>query len=1040
LEDGDSTAWVHAINLANAGLTTDSQWSAFKKEVDVSNLFDYMILNHYGGNTDWDHNNWYSSKRRDTSGRWRFFPWDSEQFFKEEEINVTTKNNNFKPTNLFNQALENTEALIYFQDKVHCYCFDEGILTPQKVDSIWMHEFAKFDIAMIGESARWGDDQTPSNPYTYFDEAITEQNRLRNSYFPNRTEILLDQYRALGWFTNFNGVVFSKNGGTVSSGYQLSLNNPNASGTIYYTTDGSDPRLPGGAISNTAIPYNSSISITNGQTIKGRIKSGATWSAMCPKDFYIAQDFSNIVLNEIHYHPLDSILPNDTIGGRNFEFIESHNEANFPIDLSGVQFSDGVDYTFPMRSIIQANQYLVLAEDDFWFLQRYGFDAFGRYANKLDNGGERIAITSPENQIIDEVIYDDVAPWTPDADGLGFSLALIEGQNNSLPLSWNTQSVLVTPGAKNLFCTPISANPFIFNVSCFDGNDGFIQVSANGGNEPYQFNWSNGVSGSSISNLTAGDYDLTVVDANTCEEIFSYTITEPSTELSLSFDHENQASYNGNDGSATVIVAGGTSPYTYDWSTGSTTDNIENLLPGTYTVTVTDDNNCIVSDFIVIDPITCTISASISGSDVDYFGSDNGSTNASGSGGPGPYSYLWSKGESTENISNLSPANYTVTITASNDCFDVASVTINEVDCSDASTTINHTNLTYLNGNDGTATAVANGLAPITYLWSNGEATQTIDNLHPGTYIVTVTDAKGCISDALVVILNIDCSAFDLNVNTTDVSYLNVQDGTATASPNGLAPFTYNWSNGATTQSINNLAPGNYSLTVTDDTGCSAINNFSISDIDCSNLNINTSSTDLSYFQLDDGTASVTGAGGNEPYTFEWSNGLTTASIENLVPGAYDVTLTDNLGCSLIATENIQEVDCNGLTVDVAENHVSTFGNNDGSAIAIGAGGNPPYTYNWSNGATGTSINNLIAGNYQVTIVDELGCSNQHNFTIQEGNTGTLRGIIYLDKNENAVLDNLDSLLSNVEIIITESNGNIQTISTNADGKYETIV
>ena len=998
LENGDSTAWMHAINLANAGLSTETAWSTFKKEVDVSNLFDYIILNHYGGNTDWDHNNWYSAKRRDTSGRWRFFPWDSEQFFKEETIDVTTKNNPLKPTNLFNKALENDEALIYFQDKVHCFCFDEGILTPSKVDSIWMHEFSKFDIAMIGESARWGDDQTPTDPYTYFNEAITEQNRLRNIYFPTRTNILLDQYRALGWFTNFDGVVFSKNGGTVNSGFQLNLNNPNASGNIYYTTDGTDPRLPGGAISSSAILYNSSIAITSGQTIKARVKSGTTWSAMCPKDFYIAQDFSNIVINEIHYHPIDSILPNDTIGGRNFEFIEIHNDGNFPVDLSGMRFSDGVDYAFPMGSTIQANQYIVIAEDDFWFLQRYGFEAFGRYANKLDNGGERLAISSPQDQIIDEVIYDDVAPWTPDADGLGYSLALIEGQDNSLPSSWNIQSVLVTPAAKNLFCTPISVNPFLFDVSCFNGEDGFIQVSANGGTQPYQFNWSNGISGSSISNLSAGIYDLTVVDANTCEEVFSFTITEPNSELSINFDHENQTNYNSSDGSATAIVTGGTSPYTFAWSTGALSDNIQNLVPGTYTVTVTDDNNCSTSNFIVILPVTCNINASINKTDVDYFGADNGTATAVASGGPSPYSYLWSTGENTPVISNLSPAVYTVTITASNDCFDTATTTISEVDCSNTSVSINHTDLTYLNANDGTATAIGTGQAPFSYVWSNGATSQSVDNLNPGTYLVTLTDAKGCVSDGQVVILNINCASFNLSVSTTDISYLNVNDGTATANPSGIAPFSYDWSNGSSGQSISNLSPGNYSLTVTDAAGCFATNDFTILDIECSSLNINTSSTDLSSYQLNDGTATASGTGGTPPYTYNWSNGSSTNYIDNLAPGTYTLTITDNTGCSITGTETIQEVDCNALNVNVTETHVSTYGNNDGMANATGTGGNTPYTYHWSNGETGTSITNLTAGNYQITIVDDLACTQVHDFTIQEGNTGTIRGIIYLDK------------------------------------------
>ena len=980
LENGDNTAWLHAINLANAGLSTSAQWNAFKKEIDVSNLFDYMILNHYGGNTDWDNNNWYAAKKRDTTGRWRFFPWDSEQFFKEKNINVTTKNNAGKPTNLFNKALENDEALIAFQDKVHCYCFDDGILTPNKVDSIWMHEFEKFDIAMIGESARWGDDQTPNNPYTYFNEAITEQGRLRNNYFPVRTDILLDQYRSNAWFTNFDGVVYNKNGGTVSSGFQLILSNPNASGTIYFTTDGSDPRLPGGAISSTAIQYSQSFPISNSQTIKARVKSGSNWSAMCPKDFYISQNYSNVVINEIHYHPLDSIMLNDTISGRNFEFIEIHNEGNFASDLSGVQFSDGVDFIFPMGSIIQPDQYIVIAEDNFWFTQRYGFTPFGRYTNKLNNGGERIALSDPLDQMFDEVIYDDVPPWSPDADGLGYSLALIEGVNNSLPSSWNIQSTFLTPGSKNLFCTPITINPFAFNVSCLDGDDGFLQVSASGGTFPYQFDWSNGTSGTSISNLTAGNYTVTVTDANECTETGTWTLTQPASAVNVSVSKQNQTQYNVNNGSATASGSGGTPDYSYSWSTGSSSATINNLAPGNYTITVMDDNDCTDTQSVTINPVNCVVNANVTHDDLSYFDANDGSATASGSGGPTPYFFSWSNGSLSATINNLSPGNYTVTVTASNGCFDTQTVTIDNVPCSfTASAT--HTDLSYFDANDGSATASGSGEPePFSFNWSNGSTAATINNLSPGTYTVTVTSSNNCSDTQTLVIDNVPCS-FTASATHTDLSYFDANDGSATASGSGEPePFSFNWSNGSTTATINNLSPGSYTVTVTSSNNCSDTQTLVIDNVPCS-FTASATHTDLSYFDANDGSATASGSGEPEPYSFNWSNGSTTATINNLSPGSYTVTVTSSNNCSDTQTLVIDNVPCS-FTASATHTDLSYFDANDGSATASGSGEPEPYSFNWLNGSTTATINNLSPGTYTVTVTSSNNCSDTQALVI----------------------------------------------------------
>jgi len=159
------------------------------------------------------------------------------------------------------------------------------------------------------------------------------------------------------------------------------------------------------------------------------------------------------------------------------------------------------------------------------------------------------------------------------------------------------------------------------------------------------------------------------------------------------------------------------------------------------------------------------------------------------------------------------------------------------------------------------------------------------------------------------VIQNIDCSTFSLNVSKTDESYYQTDDGTAIATVIGTTPYSYDWSNGATTQNVNNLAPNTYSVTVTDAVGCSDTKSVTIQAIDCAAFSINTSKTDETYYQANDGTASVT-ALGNGPHTYYWSNNLSTQNINNLTPNTYSVTVTDAVGCSDTKSVTVQAIDC----------------------------------------------------------------------------------------------------------------------------------
>lgn len=430
-------------------------------------------------------------------------------------------------------------------------------------------------------------------------------------------------------------------------------------------------------------------------------------------------------------------------------------------------------------------------------------------------------------------------------------------------------------------------------------------------------------------------------------------------------------------GTAFAAGTGGQPPYTYQWSTGATTQSISGLGAGIYSVTVTDAFACTKNVFFQItEPDEIFDNAVVT--DIGCSGSGIGSISTSVTGGVAPYSFNWSNGSTTSSVTGLTAGPYSLTITDANGCVKNYNYTISAFPA--VSFTTSTTQATCGQPNGSASVNVTSGTAPYTYQWSpNVSSGSTANNIAAGNYTVTVTDANGC-SDTQTIIVT-EIATFSLTTQTTPVGCTGT-GATATVNVNGgTGPFTYQWSpSGGNGQTATNLNSGTYTVTVTDGAGCTLTASVTIDPYTPMSLSV-TGSPALCD-NAASGTASVSVIGGNPGYTYQWSNGATTAAITGLSPGTYTVTVTDASSC----TETI--------TVSIAQNpqvFISISGNNDlcegqsttlTSSVNGGSGGNQ---YLWSNGSNSSSVTVTPPAGinvYTVTVTDNTGCTASATYAV----------------------------------------------------------
>ncbi|KAB2859327.1 MAG: T9SS type B sorting domain-containing protein [Flavobacteriales bacterium] len=554
-----------------------------------------------------------------------------------------------------------------------------------------------------------------------------------------------------------------------------------------------------------------------------------------------------------------------------------------------------------------------------------------------------------------------------------------------------TQNVTVGSGA-----APGNISATATNVSCFGGSDGSVSVNVNGGQQPYTYSWSNGANTQTINGLSAGTYQVTVTTANGCTTIATATVTQPASLLEVATSANAVTCFGNNNGSATALASGGTTPYQYSWNTTpiQTGATATNLTANNYIVTVTDNNGCQATQTIsVAEPEELSINL-INQQNVSCFNANNGAIDVNISGGVAPYHYLWNNGtiNGGNSLNNLFAGNYTLVVTDNNGCTDNANFSITQP--SELTSTItNQQQITCYGLTNGSLTNTASGgTPPYTYNWSNGATNSTANNLGVGNYYAWVSDANGCSSVANATIYQ------PTPITTTVSADVMICPGETTTlqaqSTGGTGILTYSWSNGFNGQNniVSPLTETVYTVFSTDENGCSG--NIATTSVELNDINFAT----LTAFGDDNICVGETAElyatfnPGKGTYIYSWDNGLGNSLIPMAVAPTtttnYTITVTDECGNSISDNVLVQVNPLPAVQIpsqaavaceEVTFNFQNQFGNPSGS------------TFNWNFGDNTFSTNQTPvksyqqSGNYTVTLIvtTPFGCTDLATASIQ---------------------------------------------------------
>ncbi|MEN9303139.1 MAG: hypothetical protein RL264_1568, partial [Bacteroidota bacterium] len=554
------------------------------------------------------------------------------------------------------------------------------------------------------------------------------------------------------------------------------------------------------------------------------------------------------------------------------------------------------------------------------------------------------------------------------------------------------------------------------NNSCFGESNGKIEVAATNGVAPFTYSWSPSGNGNLINNLSNGQYNLTVTDANGCTSSQTYTITSPS-QLQLSFTGSLFVC-NGSTTTLTVSGTGGTPPYL---GTGNTS-----LSAGTYTLSIKDANGCFVSQPVTImnaDPIKIDISK-INPCKETF----NGSINLNLLSGAQPFTYQWSNGFTTQNIAGIGAGVYTVTITDANGCTRIETVNLNS--SSGPSVTASVTNVVCQPANNGSIVLTVNGIVNnpnVSYFWTHGPTTSTISGLSAGTYSVKVVEPNGCVTEMQFLVKD-DCGCppnFSVDICGPTV----VCEGERFSLTSNVFPrpqgynYTYSWTTPLGTYTSANYnnggaalsATGWYTLTVNYPPNCSVTAQVYVTVRPRPAVTITNSVTGnaSSYRHLRGCDIDLTASGAafytwtlnNLPYnnngnllnypTIATDNTGTIADPQTLT---FRVTGVDSMGCSRAA---IQTITLLNPVVTVSLSNGNIFNPNSNRTLTMGQSQLfANATYNWSTIGWSSNLRNTsrtapiatLAGNYMLKVTQN-GCTRYYAFEVTKQGLTVVREV-----------------------------------------------
>ncbi len=701
------------------------------------------------------------------------------------------------------------------------------------------------------------------------------------------------------------------------------------------------------------------------------------------------------------------------------------------------QWSAGTNPTDPTVNGLSAGLVYVTVEDAFGCTQIDSIEITEPTAIDLSISALAVDCNGNDSGIASVVATNGAGNFTyvwsdPESQIVSDATDLVAGTYTvtvtDMNLCTSTASVEVTePTAMS---STISGN----DALCFGEATGDITVITSGGTvaADYIYQWSDGnnqntaTASSLIAQTTP--YYVTITDDNGCQIVDSFIVSSP-TAMMLNLDSIDVLCFGENGGSATAFVNGGAGNYTYAWNDANNqiTQTASGLTANTYTVIVTDGNNCNIEQSIVINEPTQLEILSETITDVDCNGSNSGAIDLEVQGGTGAYQYNWSNSMITQDISSLGIGTYTLTVTDANNCQVIQSYTLNEPSLLELSFT--NENIDCFMGSDGsidlTVTGGASGTYDLEWMGPNGftSTQEDLTNLVAGQYTIVATDVNGCEVNEVIDILQ-PATGVTTSISDPMTVCFNSEDGIATVTAiGGTPPYDYLWNdpNNQNTPVATNLPSGTYTVTVTDQSGCTFTEETSI--LEQEEITIVLSQTGAQCFNATDGSATVDNILiGNNPanlndFDIQWSTipPQNTATANNLSGGqTVNVFVLDAMGCTAQASIEIDNPESVQASIATATD-VVCFGGNDGTATVQGTGGVTPYSYFWSPNANSQqteTANDLSIGNYIVTITDANGCMSTTTVQIEQPDAMSISN--FNVRNVDCFGENTGSLISTV--------------------------